>query len=111
LVQHRSFTTPTKTKTALHRPLKDNLRLRCGSGSLDQHITSFGRHGKRQLKIPCSKRQGIFDRKVCGLFYDSRFKLKYHSAMADCINDTPAFYAGGGSGLSRGFRENEKNGP
>jgi len=23
------------------------------------------------LKIPCSKLQGIFDRKECGLFYDS----------------------------------------
>ena len=24
-----------------------------------------------ELKIPCSKLQGIFDRKECGLFYDS----------------------------------------
>jgi hypothetical protein len=59
----------------------------------------------------CNKRQGIFDRKECGLFYDSRSKLKYHSAMADGINDTPVFYAGIGSGFSRGFRENEKYGP
>jgi hypothetical protein len=26
---------------------------------------------KSKLKIPCSKLQGIFDRKECGLFYDS----------------------------------------
>jgi hypothetical protein len=63
------------------------------------------------IEDPCSKLQGIFDRKEGGLFYDSRFKLKYHSAMADGINDTPVFCTGIGDSFSRGFRENEKNSP
>jgi hypothetical protein len=42
------------------------------------------------LKIPCSKRQGIFDRKECGLFYDS---LAYPAASGgECARFRGSMY-------------------
>ena len=38
----------------------------------------MGQGSAGKSKIPCSKLQGIFDRKGCGLFYDSfAFAIQY----------------------------------